>query len=113
VSAVPKLLAKLAPEGRFYLTNIHADGLKPSAVRDWAEDLWLFPYVRDSGHVPHDVASGMISSEDWPERPFNWGTWFFSWGWIIPAALLIALLALNTCRRVHRRRVSPPTLGNG
>jgi len=58
---IPKteeLFQKLHPGQRFYLTNIHARGLKPDDVRHWPEDLWLFPYYTNRKFTPYDVREG-------------------------------------------------------
>ena len=43
---------------RFYLTNITARGLKPRQVRNWDNDLWMFPYYTDRKMVPYDARPG-------------------------------------------------------
>lgn len=45
---------KRHPGERFYLTNIMANGLKAGDVRDWRDDLWMFPYYTDPKFVPYD-----------------------------------------------------------
>ena len=46
------------PGKRFYLTNIAAHGLKPRHVRNWDNDLWMFPYYTDRKMVPYDARKG-------------------------------------------------------
>ncbi|MFN3165493.1 MAG: DUF2330 domain-containing protein [Phycisphaeraceae bacterium] len=52
------LFQKLHPGKRFYLTNLYAHGLEPDDVRDWAGDLWLFPYYTNRSFVPYDARKG-------------------------------------------------------
>jgi hypothetical protein len=52
---VTKLFQKLHPGAKYYLTNIQARGLKPEDVRQWRDDLWLFPYYTNRGMVPYDA----------------------------------------------------------
>lgn len=66
---VTKLFKKLHPGERYYLTNIQAFGLKPADVRQWPEDLWLFPYYTDRERVPYDAQSGGPAEADWPDAP--------------------------------------------
>lgn len=42
------------PGKRFYMTNISASNLDPKKVRDWADDLWMYPYYTARGFVPYD-----------------------------------------------------------
>lgn len=56
--AVAALFQKLHPGARYYLTNIRATGLKAADVRDWSDDLWLFPYYTDPKTVPFDALPG-------------------------------------------------------
>lgn len=53
-----KLFQKLHPGKRYYLTNIYAHGLRPNDVRDWSDDLWMFPYYTNRGFVPYDAREG-------------------------------------------------------
>lgn len=55
---VAALFQKLHPGERYYLTNIQAVGLKPETVRQWSDDLWLFPYYIDPKFVPYDARPG-------------------------------------------------------
>jgi hypothetical protein len=61
-----RLMQKLHPGARFYLTNIQAQGLMPRDVRAWADDLWLFPYYTDRQFVPFDARRGGVASAAWP-----------------------------------------------
>lgn len=61
-----KLLQKLHPGERYYLTNIQADNLKPADVREWSDDLWLFPYYTNRAFVPYDARPGQAASAAWP-----------------------------------------------
>ena len=66
IPTVAKLFQKLHPGQRYYLTNIQATGLKPDAVRQWSDDLWVFPYYVDRGFVPYDARAGGAASAAWP-----------------------------------------------
>lgn len=66
---VTKLLQKLHPGERYYLTNIQATKLAPSDVRQWKDDLWMFPYYTNSSFVPYDVRNNGIASAAWPNEP--------------------------------------------
>lgn len=63
---VTKLLQKLHPGERYYLTNIQANRLNPKDIRDWSDDLWLFPYYTDPDFVPYDARKGGPASAAWP-----------------------------------------------
>jgi len=43
------------PGERFYLTNLRATRLDPERVRDWKDDLWLYPYYVQRDFVPFDA----------------------------------------------------------
>ena len=64
--SVTKLLRKLHPGERYYLTNIQASRLDPKDVRDWSDDLWLFPYYTNRDFVPFDVRDNGPASGAWP-----------------------------------------------
>ena len=53
-----KFFQKRHPGARFYLTNIRARGLRPRDVREWDNDLWMFPYYTDPEMVPYDARKG-------------------------------------------------------
>ena len=63
---VTRLFQKLHPGERYYLTNIQAHQLNPADVRQWQDDLWLFPYYTKAGRVPHDARPGGVASASWP-----------------------------------------------
>jgi len=67
IPTVAALMQKLHPGEQYYLTNVRARGLKPDDVRQWADDLWLFPYYTDRGFVPFDARPGGPASAAWPE----------------------------------------------
>lgn len=69
IPTVAKLFQKLHPGERYYLTNIFARGLVPERVRDWSDDLWLFPYYIDRSFVPYDARPGGPASAAWPNQP--------------------------------------------
>lgn len=63
---VTALVQKLHPGAKYYLTNIQAFNLKPDDVREWPDDLWLFPFYRDPDFVPFDVREGGVASTAYP-----------------------------------------------
>lgn len=66
---IPKLTAyfqKRHPGQRFYLTNLQAMGLKPENVRQWTDDLWMFPFYVNRDFVPYDARSGGPAAGAWP-----------------------------------------------
>ncbi len=65
IPTVKKLFQKLHPGERYYLTNIQAYGLKPAEVRQWADDLWVFPYYVNREFVPYDARPGEPASGAW------------------------------------------------
>ena len=66
IPTVTTLFQKLHPGERYYLTNIQARRLQPADVRQWSDDLWLFPYNTDRRWVPRDARKGGIASTSWP-----------------------------------------------
>jgi len=64
---VTKLLQKLHPGEKYYLTNIQMRRALPKDVRDWSDDLWLFPYYTNRKFVPYDAQPGGIASAAWPD----------------------------------------------
>jgi len=58
IPTVAKLLRELHPGERHYLTNIQAFGLDPAEVRNWPDDLWLFPYYVNKRFIPYDARPG-------------------------------------------------------
>jgi hypothetical protein len=112
---VNALFQKLHPGERYYLTNIQAFGLMPSNVRQWSDDLWLFPYYTNRSFVPQDARQGNPASVAWPGEtgsdasspigPAEVG--WFTWHWLAAGgALLLAAVALLEWRRRHRRRLA-------
>jgi hypothetical protein len=71
LGSVTELMQRLAPGETFYLTNIQAHQLKPAAVRQWSDDLWLFPYYTNPDFVPYDVRGDGPASEAWPNDEAN------------------------------------------
>ena len=59
---VTTLFQKLHPGRRFYLTNLYARNLQPDHVRDWSDDLWLFPYYTNRSVVPYDARDGGVAA---------------------------------------------------
>jgi hypothetical protein len=58
IPELTRYFQKRHPGARFYLTNIRALGLKPKDVREWNNDLWMFPYYTDPKMVPYDARKG-------------------------------------------------------
>jgi len=57
-SKTPKLtkfFQKRHPGARFYLTNIRARNIEPKDVREWDNDLWMFPYYTNKKMIPYDA----------------------------------------------------------
>lgn len=67
IPTVKTLFQKLHPGQKYYLTNIQARNLKPADVRQWADDLWLFPYYTNPTFVPFDARTGGPAHEAWPD----------------------------------------------
>lgn len=65
LEATTRFFQKLHPGERFYLTNLQARQLRPEDVRQWRDDLWLFPYYTDRAFVPYDARAGACASELW------------------------------------------------
>jgi len=68
IPTVTKLFQRLHPGQRYYLTNIQAFELEPEEVREWSDDLWLFPYYVDPQFVPYDARPGGPASTAWPNE---------------------------------------------
>ncbi len=62
---VTSFFQKLHPGERYYLTNLYARAMRPQDVRQWRDDLWLFPYYTDKEHVPYDARPGACAAETW------------------------------------------------
>ena len=57
-SRIPKLkkfFQARYPGERFYLTNLVARDLDPETIRDWTDDLWMYPYYTKKDFVPYDA----------------------------------------------------------
>ncbi|MDP6114364.1 MAG: DUF2330 domain-containing protein [Planctomycetota bacterium] len=65
IPTLAKFFQKRHPGQRFYLTNIQLRGAKPADVRDWSDDLWLFPYYTDRSFVPYDARPGGVAAAAW------------------------------------------------
>ena len=68
LKSVTQLMQKLHPGEKYYLTNIQARQLKPEDVRQWADDLWLFPYYTNKSAIPYDVRDNGPASAAWPNE---------------------------------------------
>ncbi len=66
IPTVTDLIRKLHPGEKYYLTNIQAHGLKPDDVREWNDDLWLFPYYTNREFVPYDARPGGPAASAYP-----------------------------------------------
>ncbi len=66
IPTVQKLFQKLHPGSRYYLTNLQARQMVPAEVRQWPDDLWLFPYYVNRKFVPFDARPGGPASGAWP-----------------------------------------------
>lgn len=68
---IPKLTHYMQarhPGEKFYLTNIQARRLDPGTVREWKDDLWLFPHYTDRDFVPYDARPGGPASGAYSSR---------------------------------------------
>lgn len=54
IPTVKKFFQKRHPGELFYLTNVQANGLKPKDVRQWKNDLWMYPFYTDKEFIPYD-----------------------------------------------------------
>jgi hypothetical protein len=66
VPKLKKLFQKLHPGEKYYLTQIRARRLDPADVREWKDDLWLFPYYTSASFIPYDVRNGGPAAEAYP-----------------------------------------------
>ena len=62
IPQLTKFFQKRHPGERFYLTNIAARGLNPKDVREWDNDLWMFPHYTDKKMVPYDARDGGVAA---------------------------------------------------
>jgi len=118
IPTVTKLCQKLHPGERYYLTNLEAFGLIPRDVRDWPDDLWLFPYYTDAGMVPLDAREGgpasgayrhMIDTGPVPEsrgasRRFS----TMRSGLLVALVVLIVVTSVVAARRPRLRSKAAP-----
>ena len=65
IPTVAKFFQKRHPGKRYYLTNISAFGLNPADVRDWTDDLWMFPYYTNRSFVPYDARPDGPAADGW------------------------------------------------
>jgi len=115
IPTVTRLFQKLHPGQRFYLTNIYATGLEPEDVRDWTDDLWLFPYYTDRRFVPYDAREGGPAEAAYPRAQARGvvprgvsadGAGFgaaASTAWPVGAVAALTLLTLGAAAKVAGR----------
>ena len=65
IPTLKKFFQKRYPGDRFYLTNIQARQMKPEDVRQWRDDLWLFPFYTKRGFIPFDAREGGAAAAAW------------------------------------------------
>ncbi|MHC5069506.1 MAG: DUF2330 domain-containing protein [Planctomycetota bacterium] len=70
---VTRFFQKLHPGERYYLTNIQAKQMRPQDVRQWRDDLWLFPYYVDKSFVPYDARPGGPAALTWAKSSATTG----------------------------------------
>lgn len=99
IPTVKALFQKLHPGERYYLTNLQARRMVPAAVRQWPDDLWLFPYYTRRGFVPFDArpggcAAGAYRAET-GARPAGEGEGVYRGTWAGVSAVAIVGLGLG------------------
>jgi hypothetical protein len=110
LSATAALFGKLHQGESFYLTNVQGR-FEPAVVRQWKDDLWLFPYYTDESMVPYDaraegIAEG-ISVALTPDPPRPW--WRHTAVWttgVFVAGVILGIVLPAAFRRLRRRRAS-------
>jgi hypothetical protein len=122
VPNVTKLCQKLHPGERYYLTNLKAIGLVPRDVREWPDDLWLFPYYTDKATVPYDAREGGPASAAYrgrksafldenpptPAPEFNvWRSALTFWG-VFAALTVLGVLFVRWSKRFEHPFGKPP-----
>jgi hypothetical protein len=91
------------------------DNLNPADVRQWSDDLWLFPYYSQRSMVPYDARPGGIASAAWPGERYEaeedsefgdrgWGLWIG--GGFAAVLLCVAAGAWQWRRSVQSRSVN-------
>jgi hypothetical protein len=119
IPGVTKLFQKLHPGERYYLTNIQAYNLNPADVRQWSDDLWLFPYYTRRSMVPYDARPGGIASAAWPgedhdkeeEAETGRGGWRLWIGGGFAAVLLCVMTAVWQRRKTEKTRRANAGIG--
>lgn len=94
IPTLTRYFQKLHPGQKYYLTNIQAAGLRPADVRQWADDLWLFPYYTDRDMVPYDARPGGPAHAAWTDvdLPKESGEKKQSgWAWMMATLLSLAV----------------------
>ena len=62
---VSRFFQKLHPGERYYMTNIYARKMRPEDVRQWRDDLWMFPHYTNKTFVPYDARRGKAAAATW------------------------------------------------
>jgi hypothetical protein len=73
LNRVPAMLRRLHPGERYYLTNIQDGHLEPREVRQWKDDLWLFPYYTNRRFVPFDARPGGVAAAAYMDKEHTAG----------------------------------------
>jgi hypothetical protein len=64
---VKKMFEKRYPGRRFYMTNLQAVDLSPADLREWPDDLWLFPHYTNRKFIPYDARPGGVAAAAWAD----------------------------------------------
>ncbi len=92
IPTIAKFFQKLHPGERYYLTNIQARRLRPKAVRQWADDLWVFPYYTDPDFIPYDARPDGPAHAAWPDEDDSAAADAFSWPMVTLFAGVVGVL---------------------
>ena len=107
LKSVTRLMQKIAPGERFYLTNIQSHDLNPADVRDWSDDLWLFPHYTDPRRVPEDVLGSGPASLAWPnEKRTPSSPTAFTGGVALCGATVLLAITFFALRQTRKRKES-------
>jgi hypothetical protein len=127
IPTASRLLRKLHPGQRYYLTSLAAQGLDPTQVREWPDDLWLFPHYTDTRMVPYDARedgaarvaylSTGLGTETIPvqtaaRRTLPWQIWPLGVTVAVALAIGLATHRRRVLRVGEQRPLLPPNLPN-